>query len=86
MSDELKTLTTELSDVQGFREEHRIVCKSFGQPGHHEHAYQKDTEELAKRFAEKRTVELAGSKMAEFELPYRYQNRVVSDWSDDGLA
>lgn len=62
--------------------EYRIVCKSFGQPKHHTHAWTKETLTLAKRYRDKKDEEVATMKMAPLEIPHRIQSRVPSQWED----
>jgi hypothetical protein len=61
----------------------RVVCKSFGKvPGHHEHKFVKDSMELVERYRKKLTGDVEGTRIADVELPYRIQARLVSKWTD----
>jgi hypothetical protein len=58
---------------------HRIVCASWGQPGHHEHSYVKGNYDLCVKYAAKLTQRTKGKEL-EWEVPFRIQTRVVSEW------
>jgi hypothetical protein len=64
------------------RNEVRIVCAGYGQFGHQEHVWTKARPSLAKKFIEKKTTEMTGTRFAAMELPYRLQVRAVTDWED----
>ncbi len=65
------TIETSNEVVQEFR----AVCAAFGTPGHHEHAYQKDTFELAARYGRKMDTTTPGP-----ESPFTVQTRLITDW------
>lgn len=62
--------------------EYRVVCASFGEPGHHDHSWAKENPALVERYRQKKDRELAGQKMAPLEVPHRIQTRAISDWRD----
>ena len=66
-----------VSDVQ---QEYRVTCASFGEIGHHDHHWIKDRYSLAVRYADKKAKDVQGTQMAQVELPFLIQTRVVSPW------
>ena len=61
-------------------QEHRIVCGSHGQPGHHEHVYIKQGYDLCVKYAKKLDERTTSEKEREREIPFTIQTRVVSQW------
>ena len=60
-------------------QEYRIVCASWGTPGHHEHQYVKGNYDLCVAYAAKLDKRTKGRER-DWEVPFTIQTRVVSEW------
>ena len=60
-------------------QEFRIVCASWGTPGHHEHKYVKGNYDLCIKYSAKLDARTKGRER-EVEVPFSIQTRVVSEW------